>query len=144
MDFYVILGIERDATLVDVKRAYRRLARRYHPDINPGDRLAAVQFEQIAEAFATLSDPDRRRRYDVDGAMPTSAEARSFGFEGFDFSAGASGPDAPTFGDLFGEVWRARASSTAPPSAAGGGNARTVGNVGGGAAERGADLHQAI
>ena len=49
MDFYVILGIERDATLVDVKRAYKRLARRYHPDINPGDRLAAVQFKQIAE-----------------------------------------------------------------------------------------------
>ena len=148
MDFYVILGIERDATLVDVKRAYKRLARRYHPDINPGDRLAAVQFKQIAEAYATLSDPDRRRRYDVDGAMSISAEARSFGFEGFDFSAGASGPDAPTFGDLFGEMWRARASSTARPTAVGGGNAGTVGNAGGaagaGAAERGADLHQAI
>src|SRR6516225_9982829 len=92
MDFYVILGIERDATLVDVKRAYKRLARRYHPDINPGDRLAAVQFKQIAEAYATLSDPDRRRRYDVDGAMSISAEARSFGFE----QALAGGPASLT------------------------------------------------
>src|SRR6516164_7933013 len=129
MDFYVILGIERDATLVDVKRAYKRLARRYHPDINPGDRLAAVQFKQIAEAYATLSDPDRRRRYDVDGAISTSAEARSFGFEGFDFSAGTNGPDAPTFGDLFSEVLRARASSTARPPGGAGSDVGTAGNV---------------
>lgn len=133
MDFYVILGIERDATSVDVRRAYRRLARRYHPDINPGDQLAAVQFRQIAEAYATLSDPDRRRQYDAAGAVPRSAEAGSFGFEGFDFSVSANGPDAPTFGDLFAEVLRGRA---------GGANAGSVSEVGG--AERGADLHHTI
>ena len=65
MDFYILLGIERAATLSDIKRAYRRLARKYHPDINPGDRLAATQFRQIAEAYETLIDPDRRRRYDT-------------------------------------------------------------------------------
>jgi len=50
MDFYVILGVERGATQADLKRAYKRLARKFHPDINPGDRMAAAQFRQIAEA----------------------------------------------------------------------------------------------
>ena len=62
MDFYIILGIERAANVSDIKRAYKRLARRFHPDINPGDRMAAAQFRQIAEAYETLSDPDRRRQ----------------------------------------------------------------------------------
>ena len=72
MDFYILLGIERAATLNDIKRAYQRLARRYHPDINPGDRTAAAQFRQIAEAYETLSDPDRRRRYDSGGSGPVA------------------------------------------------------------------------
>ena len=53
--------MEREATLADIKRAYKRLARQFHPDINPGDRVAAAQFRQIAEAYETLSDPERRR-----------------------------------------------------------------------------------
>jgi molecular chaperone DnaJ len=106
MDLYVILGIQRTASVGDVKRAFRRLARRYHPDINPGDRLAAAQFRQIAQAYETLSDPDRRRRYDSSGAAAV-ADAHSpetFGFEGFDFSATVQGEAAPTFGDLFADV----------------------------------------
>src|SRR6266566_2512827 len=67
MDFYLILGVDRGATPAEIKRAYKRLARKYHPDINPGDRMAAAQFRQIAEAYETLSDPDRRRRYDAGG-----------------------------------------------------------------------------
>src|SRR5207247_1977144 len=59
MDLYVLRGLERAATLADVKRAYKRLARKYHPDINPGDRMAAAQFRQIAEAYETLSDAER-------------------------------------------------------------------------------------
>jgi molecular chaperone DnaJ len=128
MDFYVILGIERGASLGDIKRAYRRLARKYHPDINPGDRTAAVQFRQIAEAYETLSDPDRRGRYDSAGHVsPTEETATTFGFDGFDFSTTASGSAASTFGDLFAEILRA-GGSAAP----------------GGAPERGTDLHQTV
>ena len=65
MDLYAILGLARDADLADIRRAYRRLARRCHPGINPGDRDARARFEQISEAFETLSDPDRRLAYDA-------------------------------------------------------------------------------
>ena len=127
MDLYIVLGLGRDASLDDVKRAYRRLARRFHPDINPGDRKAAAQFRQIAEAYETLSDPTRRQRYDA-GDEPTSTfEMPTVGFEGFDFSVSVSGASAPTFGDLFSEIWQERARRMAP-----------VGP------ERGADLHQAL
>jgi len=118
MDFYILLGIERGATLNDIKRAYKRLARRYHPDINPGDRTAAAQFRQIAEAYETLSDPDRRRRYDT-GGLDRSQVDQTFGFEGFDFS--------PTFGDLFADVLRQRQGARND-----------------GVPERGADLHQSL
>src|SRR5436190_5066115 len=104
MDFYLILGVERGATLADVKRAYKRLARKFHPDINPGDRLAAAQFREIAEAYETLSDPDRRRRYDATGSASVPAEPAPYGFEGFDFSVSVSGSAASTFGDLFADV----------------------------------------
>src|SRR5471032_1694040 len=108
MDFYVILGVERGATLADVKRAYKRLARRHHPDINPGDRMAAAQFRQIAEAYETLNDPERRRRYDAVGRGGVVVEESTFGFEGFDFSVSASGESASTFGDLFAAVLHPR------------------------------------
>ena len=71
-DFYVVLGLARDASLDEVKRAYRRLARKYHPDINPGDRMAAAEFRRIAQAYQTLIDPDRRRRYDTGGTASRS------------------------------------------------------------------------
>src|SRR5436189_3917193 len=110
MDFYVILGLGRDATPGDIKRAYKRLARRFHPDINPGDRLAAAQFRQIAEAYETLADPDRRRQYDTTGAAPSLAGPSPLGFEGFDFSVSVSGSAASTFGDLFSDVIEQRQS----------------------------------
>src|SRR5512136_1974549 len=103
MDFYIVLGVERGASVSDIKRAYKRLARRFHPDINPGDRMAAAQFREIAEAYETLIDPDRRRRYDAAGHQ-MSAEPVSYGFEVFDFSAAVSGSSATTFGDLFADV----------------------------------------
>jgi molecular chaperone DnaJ len=127
MDFYIVLGLERGATLNDIKRAYRRLARKHHPDINPGDRLAAQKFRQIAEAYETLSDPDRRRRYDTTGARADDPGVRTYGFEGFDFNVTVHGADAPTFGDLFADVLNqrdARRDAFAP--------------------ERGVDLHQTV
>ena len=104
MDFYVVLGVPRAATVIDVKRAYRKLARRFHPDINPGDHVAALRFKEITEAYETLSDPERRRRYDVLGYQPEPASA-STGFEGFDFSASVHTVQQGTFGDLFAEVF---------------------------------------
>jgi molecular chaperone DnaJ len=126
MDFYILLGVERGATVNDIRRAYKRLARRFHPDNNPGDRRAAAQFRQIAEAYETLSDPDRRHRYDIHGSTPRAEDAQTFGFEGFDFSASVDGPAAPTFGDLFADIFRPREPRTSD------------------GAERGADLHQTI
>src|SRR5947208_13854736 len=104
MDLYSLLGVERGASLAEIKRAYKRLARRYNPDINPGDRTAAAHFRQIAEAYETLSDPDRRSRYDRSGPAGASDGDATFGFEGFDFSATVTGAAAPTFGDLFADV----------------------------------------
>ena len=64
MDLYIVLGLAHGATESEIKRAYRRLARRFHPDINPGDRVAEERFRQILEAYETLIDPQRRSRYD--------------------------------------------------------------------------------
>jgi molecular chaperone DnaJ len=126
-DFYIVLGVEQAATPSEIKRAYKRLARKCHPDINPGDRMAAAQFHRVAEAYQTLVDPDRRRRYDALGHADVGAEAVTVGFEGFDFSVSVSGASAPTFGDLFADVLRPRAPGRDEA-----------------AVERGADLHQTL
>jgi molecular chaperone DnaJ len=123
MDLYVILGLEHDASESDIKRAYRRLARRYHPDINPGDRTAEARFRQILEAYETLMDPQRRSRYDSGSPLGTD-DRRSSGFEGFDFS-GRGADHAATFGDLFAEVFTTRGEQQP-------------------GAERGADLHHTV
>ncbi|HHY95673.1 MAG TPA: J domain-containing protein [Firmicutes bacterium] len=67
-DYYAVLGLSRDASEADVKKAYRRLARKYHPDVNPGSKQAEEKFKEINEAYAVLSDPVRRKRYDELGA----------------------------------------------------------------------------
>jgi molecular chaperone DnaJ len=122
MDLYVVLGLTHGASESDIKRAYRRLARRFHPDINPGDRAAEARFRQILDAYETLIDPERRSRYDSGSSYDRSQERRTTGFEGFDFSARGVDHSA-TFGDLFAEVLSERGAGRAAP-------------------ERGADLHQ--
>lgn len=105
MDFYRILGLGQDASSADIKRAFKRLARRYHPGINPGDRTAETLFQRISEAYETLSDPDRRREYDAAGGRPASSgQPGAFEFSGFDFTFAARGSDAATFSELFAEV----------------------------------------
>lgn len=123
MDLYIVLGVARGATDGDIKRAYRRLARRYHPDINPGDREAAARFHDVAAAYETLTDPDRRRRYDAGQTEAPAGGAEPFGFAGFDFSAPVQGERATTFGDLFEDVFGRPSRARRP------------------AAEAGADLH---
>ncbi len=127
MNLYIVLGVDRNASIAQVKRAYRRLARKYHPDINPGDRAAAALFRQIVDAYETLSDPDRRRRYDLLGELPAGeAGEPRIEFEGFDFSARPDGRQASTFSELFAEAFRP----------AGRGEVRGP--------ERGADLHVTV
>ncbi len=114
MDLYIVLGVAHGASQADIKRAYRRLARRYHPDINPGDQSAELRFRQILEAYETLMDPVRRSRYDAGQPSADAAAAQSGGFEGFDFST--RGVDySATFGDLFADVIAARARRPASP-----------------------------
>jgi molecular chaperone DnaJ len=107
MDLYELLGIARGATLVEIKRSYKRLARKYHPDINPGDNAAEARFKEITRAYETLSDPERRLRYDA-GALSVASSSVSFEFEGFDFSGGIAHAEGTTFGDLFAEVFSQR------------------------------------
>ena len=105
MDFYVILGLAPGASPAEIKRAYTRLSRRYHPGVNPGDRQAEALFDRITEAYQTLSDPDRRQQYDTAGGSPNPRpQAGAFEFAGFDFSFAARGTEAATFSELFAEV----------------------------------------
>jgi len=106
MDFYVVLGVTREASLAEVKRAYRRLARKYHPDINPGDARAETIFRRVSEAYAILSDPGRRRQYDAGVRHSTGTRAPAIEFEGFDFTAAIDGREAGTFSELFAEVFQ--------------------------------------
>ena len=114
MDFYLLLGLGSEATTADIKRAYRRLARRYHPGINPGDREAEALFLRISEAYETLVNPQSRQKYDASGGRSsgvTAATTRDFEFAGFDFSVAAQGAQAATFTELFADVLHPRAES---------------------------------
>ena len=106
MDYYVVLGIARTASVGEIKKAYRRLARRFHPDVNPGDDGASVRFREIAEAYTVLVDAEMKLRYDEVGYEPPASGPQVTGFEGFDFSAAVHANQQSTFGDLFAEVLR--------------------------------------
>ena len=98
-DYYEVLGVERTASAGDIKSAYRKLALQYHPDKNPGNHEAEEKFKEASEAYACLSDPDKRARYDRFGH-----EGRPFGEGGFGGFEGFGG-FGDIFGDIFGEIF---------------------------------------
>jgi molecular chaperone DnaJ len=110
MDYYVVLGLRPGASEGEIKRAYRRLARRYHPDINPGDHTAEVVFRRIVEAYETLMDPQRRRQYDTGSSSQVESEPR-LSFDGFDFSVVSDTRTSATFSELFADVFERSASA---------------------------------
>ena len=121
MDLYAILGVNRTASDDQIERAFRRLSRRYHPGVNPGDQVAAEMYRQIQEAYRVLSDAGRRGDYDRHGAnLQSMTVARAtVAFEGFDFSAAAEGPLAATFSELFADVFHEAAREATSPSTGG-------------------------
>src|SRR5262245_63867045 len=116
MDLYTLLGLSRAASADEIERAYRRLARRYHPGINPGDRVAAEMYRQIQHAYNVLVDLERRREYDRGAARPSAEGEAAVSFEGFDFSATVEGPRAATFSELFAGVFQDAAREATTPS----------------------------
>src|SRR5215475_11403342 len=97
-DYYEVLGVSRSCGDEDLKKAYRKLALKYHPDKNPGDKEAEERFKEIGEAYQILADPERRARYDRFG----HAAFEQGGFGGFDFGAGFEDILGDLFGDFFG------------------------------------------
>lgn len=99
-DYYEVLGVSKDADDAAIKKAYRALAKKYHPDMNPGDAEAEKKFKEASEAYAVLSDAEKRRQYDQFGHA--AFEGGAGGFGGFDFNGADFGD---IFGDIFGDLF---------------------------------------
>ncbi len=105
-DYYEVLGVDKSADEATLKKAYRALAKKYHPDMNPGNKDAEVKFKEASEAYAVLSDPEKKRQYDQFGhAAFENGGGGGGGFGGFDFNSADFGD---IFGDIFGDLFGSR------------------------------------
>lgn len=137
-DYYQILGVKKDAKADEIKKSYRRLARKHHPDVNPGDKAAEDKFKEVQEAYDVLSDDKKRKVFDRFGyyadnldpdASPFGSGAGSgagptggFDFSGFDFSGGQTSGGGSSFRDIFSDLFggggsSARTAQPEPPRA---------------------------
>lgn len=113
-DYYEVLGVDRGADEATIKKAYRQLAKKYHPDMNPGDAEAEKKFKEASEAYAILSDPQKKAQYDQFGHAAFEQGGGS-GFGGFDFNGADMGDIfGDIFGDLFGGGARTRRANNGP------------------------------
>ena len=112
-DYYEVLGVSKTASDSELKSAYRKLAKKYHPDVNPGDKEAEAKFKEATEAYSVLSDAEKRRQYDQFGhAAFEQGGGGAGGFGGFDFNGADMGDIfGDIFGDLFGGGGRRRANN---------------------------------
>ena len=109
-DYYEVLGVSKKASDDEIKKAYRKLAKKYHPDMNPGDKEAEVKFKEASEAYAILSDEQKRQQYDQFGHAAFEGGGGAGGFGGFDFNSMDMGD---IFGDIFGDLFGGRSRSRA-------------------------------
>ncbi|MCI5994613.1 MAG: molecular chaperone DnaJ [Blautia sp.] len=114
-DYYEVLGVDRGADEATIKKAYRQLAKKYHPDMNPGDAEAEKKFKEASEAYAILSDPQKKAQYDQFGHAAFEQGGGGSGFGGFDFNGADMGDIfGDIFGDLFGGGARTRRANNGP------------------------------
>jgi len=126
-DYYEVLGVDRGADDATLKKSYRKLAKQYHPDMNPGDAEAERKFKEATEAYGVLTDPEKRRQYDQFGhAAFENGAGGAEGFGGFDFSGDMGDIFGDIFGDLFGGGSSRRRSNNGPMKGA---NLRAAVNI---------------
>ncbi|MBX3295023.1 MAG: molecular chaperone DnaJ [Acidobacteria bacterium] len=127
-DYYQILGVKKDAKADEIKKSYRRLARKFHPDVNPNDKVAEEKFKEVQEAYDVLSDEKKRKVFDRFGYYHENLDADSpfasgatgggpspgFDFSGFDFSQGSASGGGSSFRDIFSDLFGGGGAGSRP------------------------------